>query len=164
MSVLTFAVRFFHTAGLDRPGRLGQEPRKFLGSCTLAFFSSSFFFCACASTLARSLSLTSLPLADLARGRAGASQRGQVRSPTAAAGGDSQDAHGGGVAADRHVPSGAGGSRAFGDVCLYGWLVCPRLVCLINFLGLWAMGDPSLIWVVFWPAPGTNMQSMLQWS
>ena len=41
MSVLTFAVRFCHTAGLDRPGRLGQEPGKFLGSCTLAFF---FFF------------------------------------------------------------------------------------------------------------------------
>ena len=25
---------------------------------------------------------------------------------------------------------------------MYGWLVCPRLVCLINFLGLRAMGDP----------------------
>ena len=61
MSVLTFAVRFCHTAGLDRPGSLGQEPGKFLGSCTLVFF---FFFLrvcfhACSLPLASSLSFSS---------------------------------------------------------------------------------------------------------
>ena len=63
MSVLNFAVLLFHTAGLDRPSILGQEPGKSLGSCTLAFF---FFFSflrlrfhACLLPLASSLSLTS---------------------------------------------------------------------------------------------------------
>ena len=62
MSVLNFAVRFFHTAGLDRPGRLGQEPRKFLGSCTLAFLFFLFLrLCvhACSLPLASSLSFSS---------------------------------------------------------------------------------------------------------
>ena len=63
MSVLTFAVRFSHTAGLDRPGSLGQPPGKFLGSCTLAFFFFSFFlrlcFHACSLPLASSLSFSS---------------------------------------------------------------------------------------------------------
>ena len=68
MSVLTFAVRFCHTAGLDRPGSLGQEPGKFLGSCTLFFCFFVFFvvvvvvrlcFHACSLPLASSLSFSS---------------------------------------------------------------------------------------------------------
>ena len=62
MSVLTFAVRFCHTAGLDRLGRLGQKPGKFLGSCTLAFFLFFFLrlcFHACSLPLASSLSFSS---------------------------------------------------------------------------------------------------------
>ena len=61
MSVLTFAVRFCHTAGLDRPGRLSQEPGKFSGRCTLAFFSFFLRLCfhACSLPLASSLSFSS---------------------------------------------------------------------------------------------------------
>ena len=42
MSELTFAVRFAHAAGPDRPGRLGQAP----GGFSAAFLVGSFFFSA----------------------------------------------------------------------------------------------------------------------
>ena len=40
MSELTFAVRFAHVAGPDRPGILGQAP----GGFSAAFLAGSFFF------------------------------------------------------------------------------------------------------------------------
>ena len=44
MSVLTFAVRFSHAAGLDRPGRLGQQPGGFSAAFSARSFSFLFFF------------------------------------------------------------------------------------------------------------------------